>query len=323
MKKLTIFVILGLLLFLAGAGWFYYQYMLTPDSVYANRPPVTFVIQNGESLKAIALRLQQQGLIRNTTAFMLLVYQQKLATQIQAGSFQLKYNLPAKIIAQTLTKGLTDVWITIPEGWRREEIAQRFKSLLPSFDAQQFNQLTQTKEGYLFPDTYLVPQDTTPQTALNILLANFNQKYTTDLEKAAMQKNLSQNQVLIIASIVEREAQKDIDRPIIAGIIIKRFEAGWPLQTDATIQYAKATGSPSWWPPVNATDLKTIQSPYNTYLNIGLPPGPICNPGLASIKAAIYPQESSYWFYLNDNLGQIHYAATDQEHQANIQKYLN
>src|SRR5581483_2493272 len=118
------------------------------------------------------------------------------------------------------------------------------------------------------------------------------------------------------ASIIERETKSEEERPIVAGILLKRINAGWPLQADATIQYALGN-----WDPVNADDLK-IQSPYNTYLNTGLPPTPICNPGLSSINAAKNPTQSNYWYYLHDKDGQIHYATTIDEQNANIAKYL-
>jgi UPF0755 protein len=134
--------------------------------------------------------------------------------------------------------------------------------------------------------------------------------------------------VLILASIVEREAGLDQDRPLIAGILLKRWRQGWPLQADATIQYAvgddRCQGQEAecdYWAPVKKADL-AINSAYNTYKNQGLPPGPICSPGLASIKAVVYPQTSDYWFYLSDSDGTVHYARTNEEHSENVTRYL-
>ncbi|MBI4033134.1 MAG: endolytic transglycosylase MltG, partial [Candidatus Blackburnbacteria bacterium] len=139
-----------------------------------------------------------------------------------------------------------------------------------------------------------------------------------------------------LASIVERETLTDEERPIVAGILLKRLEAGWPLQADATLQYAIASVNctlrketsaaqsvkcEDWWPIPSSED-KKIKSLYNTYLNRGLPPGPIANPGLSSIKAVVSPQDSPYWFYLHDGNGKIHYAKTSEEHAENIRKYL-
>lgn len=137
-------------------------------------------------------------------------------------------------------------------------------------------------------------------------------------------------EVLILASIVEREVKFNNDRPIVAGILLKRLEKNWPLQADATVQYAiasakckgKSAKCGNWWPKnLTREDLK-IKSPYNTYLYPGLPPGPICNPGLAAIEAVLNPVGSEYWFYLSDEEGKMHYAKTAEEHEENISKYL-
>jgi len=131
-----------------------------------------------------------------------------------------------------------------------------------------------------------------------------------------------------IASLVERETRSEAERPVVAGILLKRLKAGWPLQVDAAVQYAVAGVNCSrfdpacqWWPSLTKEDLM-INSPFNTYKFKGLPPAPIANPGLSSLEAAFSPEESDYWFYLHDGQGQIHYAKTLAEHQENIQKYL-
>ena len=207
-----------------------------------------------------------------------------------------------------------------PEGWRREEFGQRLAANLEEFDYQEFLNLTKNLEGYLFPDTYLVPKEASPTAVLKIFQQNFEKKFSSDLEKAAQEKGLTQKQVLILASIVEREAGDDKDRPLIAGILLKRWLQGWPLQADATAQYVVGEEN-DWWPQVIKRDLQ-INSSFNTYQYAGLPPAPICNPGLASIEAVIYPQESDYWFYLSDSSGAVHYAKTNEEHSRNIERYL-
>jgi UPF0755 protein len=130
--------------------------------------------------------------------------------------------------------------------------------------------------------------------------------------------------VITLASIIEREGQTNEDRPVIAGILMNRLEAGWPLQADATLQYALGYQSKdkTWWKKTLYDEDKKINSPYNTYANPGLPPGPISNPGLASIQAAIYPKKTDYWYYLHDPAGGVHYAITLEEHNANIAKFL-
>ena len=130
--------------------------------------------------------------------------------------------------------------------------------------------------------------------------------------------------VVILASIVEREGLTDEDRPVIAGILLNRLEIGWPLQADATLQYALGyqAQEKTWWKKVLTDDDKKVKSPYNTYANPGLPPGPISNPGIASIRAVIYPKKTEYMYYLHDPTGAVHYAKTLEEHNANVARYL-
>lgn len=280
-----------------------------------------FVIKKGESLSTIANRLKQAGLIRSSLAFKLIVLTEDLSSKIQAGDFQLKPSLTTKEIAEFLTYGTTDIWLTFPEGWRREEIARRLANNLTNFDSQEFLSLTNGLEGSLFPDTYLIPKDASAEAVLNIFQKNFEKKFSSEVETAARKKGFTKSQVLILASIVERETKENQDRPIVAGILIKRWQNDWPLQADATLQYAK--GNPgNWWPIAVAKD-KQIESAYNTYKYKGLPTAPICNPGLTSIKAVINLQQTTYWFYLSDKEGNMHYAKTSEEHNQNIVRYLN
>jgi len=279
-----------------------------------------FVIQKGEGGKSVAYRLQQAGLINNAWAFRMLAYFQGWEDQIQAGDFRLQPAWSAVQIAETLTHGTMDIWLTFPEGWRREEYAQRLAANLAHFDKEKFLQLTKIKEGYLFPDTYLVPKDADAAWVLDIFDKNFVKKFDAGLEALTIKQGLTQKQVLVLASLVEREARNPQNRPIVAGILRKRWQADWPLQVDATLQYIKG-GAADWWPQVTGTD-KKLRSAYNTYQHKGLPPGPICNSGLASIEAVLKPRETDYWFYLTGLQGQMHYARTSEEHNANIAQYL-
>jgi UPF0755 protein len=129
---------------------------------------------------------------------------------------------------------------------------------------------------------------------------------------------------MVLASLVEREGRTAKDRPVIAGILLRRLKADWPLQVDATLQYALGyqASDKTWWKKELTDDDKKINSPYNTYMNTGLPPQPICNPGMESIQAAIYPTSSEYWYYIHDPTGAVHYARTIAEHEANVAKYL-
>lgn len=331
MKKKKLFP-LGLVLvavFLFFSGFFWWRWATQPAISLKPAPPKIFVIQKGEGLASVANRLEKEGLIKSSLAFKILVLVKGLAGNVQAGDFRLRPSFSIEEIAYILTHGTLDVWLTFPEGWRREEFAHRLASNLEGFDYQEFIKLTSNLEGYLFPDTYLISKEATPTAVIKILNHNFEEKFSSEFEREAKGKGLTKKQVLILASIVERETKYEKDRPIVAGILLKRWRRGWPLQADATVQYALATTicnlqpeDCNWWPKgLTKTDLK-IDSPYNTYQYKGLPPTPICNPGLASIKAVINPEDSSYWFYLSDQKGGTHYAETIEEQNENIVKYL-
>lgn len=329
-SKFLISILLFLLVILVAVfGWWSWANLAVTFPSLSTSTSKTFIVKKGESLSSVALRLQEANLVRQALAFKLIILSQGLAEKIQAGSFSLKTSLTPKEIAEILTHGTNDVWLTFPEGWRKEEFAQRLSANLTNFDSSQFLQLVANHEGELFPDTYLISKEASPSAVFNLLLNNFQKKFDKDLESFLSKAGLSKKEALILASMVEREAKGDQDRAIVAGILIKRLKAGWPLQVDATLQYAlanlrfKTSGDrmEEWWLTPTAAD-KKIDSPYNTYKYKGLPPTPICNPGLASIKAVVYSKETDYWFYLSDASGKMHYAKTAEEHNENISKYL-
>lgn len=329
LKKFSLFSIPLVLLVVLAAFFLWWRWATSPFDSSSNAGSKTFVIKKGESLSSVASRLQQEKLIRSGVALKLLMMKDNLEEKTQAGSFQLKPSLSLKEIAEFLTHGTQDIWLTFPEGWRQEEYARRLSSNLENFDQEEFLNLVADHEGELFPDTYLIAREASASAVFQLLYNNFKKKLSSDLTQVASKAGLSQKEVLILASLVEREARRDEDRPMVAGIMLKRLKAGWPLQIDATLQYALGTLRCSaslktdcdWWKVPTAAD-KKIVSPFNTYLNQGLPPAPICNPGLSSIQAVVFPQDSEYWFYLSDSKGQMHYARTVEEHNANIQKYL-
>jgi len=281
-----------------------------------------FVIRKGEGLNQIANNLASSGLIRNKIVFYLIVKQMGIEKKIQAGDFRLSPSMDAYKIAQSLTHGTLDNWVTIIEGLRKEEIAQIISQ---AFDIPETDFLKLADEGYLFPDTYLIPREATSGSIIKILTDNFVRRFSDQLKLEAKAKNLSEKEVLILASLVEKEAKTYDDKVQVAGIILKRLKNDWPLQIDATVQYALGYQSnEKTWLKKNLTqeDLE-IDSPYNTRKNKGLPPGPICNPGLDSIKAVIYGnQQTPYWYYISDTKGRMHYAKTLEGHETNIKKYL-
>jgi UPF0755 protein len=329
------FLALGTALIFLAVIFLWWQWASQPVSHLEIAPTEIFVVTKGESLTSVANQLEEEDLIRSSLAFRILVLSRGLAGSIQAGDFRLRPSLTTEEVAYVLTHGTLDVWLTFPEGWRREEIGRRLVANLESFNYQEFLGQTKELEGYLFPDTYLLPKEASPSAVIKVISRNFEKKFSSELASQAKNKGLTQKQVLILASIVEKEAKGDEDRALVAGILLKRWQNGWPLQADATVQYAKANKIISmiestedslkdfdWWPKkINKEDLE-IDSPYNTYEYKGLPPTPICNPGLASIKAVVEARESEYWFYLSDPSGKVHYARTAEEHNQNIDQYL-
>jgi len=282
-----------------------------------------FVIAPGQPLQKIIDNLQKEDLIRSKIVFYLIVKQLKIDKKIQAGDFRLSPSMNAYEIAQTLTHGTLDVWVTLIEGTRKEEMAE---VLNKKVNISELEFIRLAKEGYLFPDTYLIPKNADAQMVVNILENNFNQKFTKQMEEKGKNKSLTKEQIVILASLLEREAKNFKDKKIIAGILLKRLKADWPLQIDATVQYALGyqPKEKSWWKKnLTSQDLE-IDSPYNTYKNKGLPPTPISNPGLDSLTAVVEAEvETPYWYYLSDKKGVVHYAKTLEEHNLNIEKYLN
>ncbi len=276
--------------------------------VSSDGKPQAFMINKGSSISLIGNNLEKAGLIKNSLVFRFYVQLTGVQNKIQAGEFDLSKNLTLDQIIEKLKKGPTEILITIPEGLRREEVAERYKVALKKDESfvNEFLQLTNGKEGYLYPESYLFPKDASVSQIVNRMLKTFDSKV----------KDVTFEQ-LIMASLLERETFSDSEKSIVAGILYKRIENDWPLQVDATLQYIKGN-----WKPVYSQD-KELVSPFNTYKNLGLPPSPICNPSLSSIEAAINPENSEYWYYIHDNDANIHFAKTLEEHNLNINKYLN
>jgi len=319
MKKFFIFLFIFFISIIFAYAY-YKQGLLPVDK--NNKKTKIFVIRRGESLRSIIDNLYRENLIRNKLAFYLLVKNMGIEKSIQAGDFRLSPSMNAETIAKILTKGTLDIWFTIIEGLRKEEIAQLINQ---NFSIPESEFLKYAKEGYLFPDTYLIPKEATAEAIVKILNNNFYRRFNKELQKKAAKKGLTEEEIIIIASLVEREAKYDEDRQKVASIILKRLKNDWPLQIDATVQYALGyqPQERSWWKKYLTQKDLEIDSPYNTYKNKGLPPGPICNPGLSSIKAVIDASENTpYWYYLSDKTGRMHYSKTLEEHNENIRKYL-
>jgi UPF0755 protein len=313
MKKLLITILLLIIIFLAGLIW--WNNGASPVNS-SNKGAVVFVVAKGAGLKEIANNLETAKLIKSRIIFFLSARLAKLEDKIQAGTFRLSQSMTAQEIAQNLTHGTLDIWITVPEGQRAEEIADILQQKISTYNLSWRSALD-SYEGYLFPDTYLIPTNADINQIIDIMKNNFNVKIQSI--------NLSLNdpklkQIITIASLIEREALRDQEKPIISSVIYNRLNAGMALDIDATLQYIKGKTNNKWWSVPTVED-KKIVSEYNTYKNVGLPPGPIANPGLEAIKAALSPQKTNYYFYIHDAKGNVHFATTLQGHNENIQKY--
>jgi len=308
MKKLFFLLVIGfaVLLFTGFVFWFWANQPVNRQDAQKQ----IFTVPQGQPTSTISRRLKQNGFIKSDIVFQLLVGRKNLSQQLQAGDFYLSPSMNLESIIEALAHGSQDFWITLPEGLRVEQIAEKL-SQESAIEPQEFILAAKPYEGQLFPDTYLIPHSASVQDIVNLLVDTFSQKSPTQ-----------DKSTIIIASLIEREARHQVDRPLISSVIYNRLDISMALQIDATVQYVLGE-SGNWWPQnLTSTDL-AVNSPYNTYQHPGLPPAPICNPGLESLKAAVNPAETGYLYYVSDSQGYSHYAADLEGHQQNISQYLN
>ena len=301
--------------------------------------PQQFVVAQGESVAEIGSNLQQQGLLRDGDLFRLYVRYNNLDSTINAGVFTLRPNMNIQEIAQTLQRAVAaETQITIPEGKRMEEVAELLQEQL-NINADEFLRLARradynyaflkdlpdgaSLEGYLFPDTYRLPQNPTAQDVLLKMLDNYGEKVQPLMEQAKA-AGKTPREVLTLASIVEREAVIASERPTIASVYLNRLKIGMALQADPTTQYALGyqPDQKTWWKQGLTTDDLKYNDPsgYNTYVSPDMPPGPIASPGLSSIEAVITPAETSYLYFVAScsKDGSHQFSVTFEEHQSKI-----
>lgn len=323
MKKRNIFLVVVGIVIALGVGVLFWAYSQVQPVTTGDAEEQTFIVPKGQAVTTIGERLAEAGLIKHPLAFRVVVVQQNLGSKIQAGSFTLSPSMTTFEVAQRLTEGTEDVWITLLEGWRAEEIAEYLasKEELTLFDPEAFLEAASAYPGMLYPDTYLIPREMEAETIVSLLVNTFESKVTVQLgdEIEASQRDF--DDVLIMASIVQREARDYEQMRHVAGILWNRIDIGMALQVDATLQYVRGN-SVQWWPnPVPAD--KQLVSPFNTYQNAGLPPRPISNPGVEAIQATLEYMEVDDLFYIHDpETGKMYYAETIDEHNANVNTYL-
>lgn len=313
-------ILIVCLVITAGGLRSFWYYLLSPANSPDNEPK-RFVIFRGENSSDIAKRLKAGHLIRSASAFTILVRRMNAADKIQPGNYKLFSGMSTPEIVSKLVQGPLDRWITLLEGWRVEEMAEKLNREL-GISKNEF--LEVAKEGYMFPDTYLFNPETKVSDIAQTMRDNFEKKYSFDLQAKITNLGITPEEGVILASIVEREARSDEARRMVASILLKRLNIGMGLNADATIQYALGyqKGEKSWWKRhLTKEDLK-VDSLYNTYFHRGLPLTPISNPGLSSLKAVAGADSSTpYLYYYHDSQGRSHYAKTLEEHNQNIAEY--
>jgi UPF0755 protein len=304
--------------------------------------PQRFVVSKGDNASAIAAKLASQGFITDTDLFRNYVRYYGMDAQLQAGTYFLRKTYTIPELATALTNaGASTVRVQVIEGWRMEEIARAIDTnpmlaftgadflrlagpgatMSPEFAVRVGLPAGRSLEGFLFPATYELPADAPAEELISRMLQNFEAQFTDQMKLDAAAQGLTIYQVVTLASIVEREAVVADERPLIAGVYLNRLRKPMTLDADPTVQYplGNSRDSTTWWPTITVTDYRGVNSPYNTYNHQGLPPGPIASPGLASIRAVIYPQSSEFLFFRAScaNDGRHRFARTLAEQQAN------
>ncbi|MFA5386311.1 MAG: endolytic transglycosylase MltG [Candidatus Paceibacterota bacterium] len=336
--KILILSISGIvLLTLTAIGLFAYFSLFGAPQTKAE--PERFIVSMNQSKQDLIAKLHEQGFIKSEWGFNYALE----GNDIQPGGYKISKSMTAWEMAKALKEPYMK-WVVIPEGLRKEQIGeligdalswneQQKKDWAVKYTAMAYDQL----EGIYFPDTYLLPKDETVLQISDRLRAKFNEKFKPYANKFVT-ANIQWTTALKLASIVQREAAGKSDMPLVAGILWNRLLKGMKLEADDTIQYIRDdvihygearfdaqpknyTSKGDWWKPIKLAD-KQIESPYNTYRNKGLPPHPICNPGLDAIDAVLNSADTECLYYLHDSSGQIHCAKTYEEHKANIEKYL-
>jgi len=341
MKKIiAIFLVLMLLLFLTGmAGFIYVQNNLNIPYNSQDNTKKEFVIQSGESVQEIADNLEDKNLIKKADFFKLYVWKEALASKLQAGNYELSSAMPIAEMVDLFIGGKiksAEIKITIPEGFLNKEIDGRLsnnnlieKGEFIKFDEDNNLDLSKYEflkdkpeivglQGYYFPDTYIYYKNSTIENIVKKMLDNFDQKLSQDLRREIKKQNKSIFEVIILASIIEKEAGFVEDMGKVASVFQNRLDIGKALESDATINHITGSGRAQ----STYDDLK-IDSPYNTYKYPGLPPAPISNPGIEAIKAAIYPEETDYFYFLTNKNGESFFSVSYDEHLKKKAKYLN
>ncbi len=330
---LIIFIIFFAIISTGAIGGYLFAKRQLATPISQNDDEVLFEVSEGDGVAEIANDLEKAGLIKYPWLFIGYNKYEKTANNLKAGKYILRANMTIPEISNMMFIGSIGEWlVTFPEGFKIKEIAQRLsdKGIVDYDDF--INEVENGKfeyeflsdrsegvglEGFLFPDTYNFSLGVTSREIINKMLSNFDDKLTSQMREDIKNKGLTIHETVIFSSIIEKEVAKDEDRKIVSDIFYGRLNLDYPLESCATVEYILGENKER----LSYEDTR-IESPYNTYLNSGLPAGPICNPGISSIEAVIYPISTDYFYFFSTPDDQIIYSKTFEEHQINQQKYL-
>ncbi len=330
MKKIIILISIsttGLVLLLLYFLWNIYNYGLTPLNTNQTLKKISIV--KGESFSTVLGRLLDEGIINQPVKFKILARLKKFDKKIKAGDYRLSPSMTPVKILKIMEKGKVSFYkVTIPEGYNLKQIASvmagsgladQKKFIKVSTDSSYVRQkkiAAKTFEGYLFPDTYFFAKTAPCEEIISIMLKRFQTKITTEMRNRAKNMNMSIHQIITMASIIEKETGAPFERPIISSVFHNRLKKGMRLQSDPTVIY----GIKEFNGNITKKNLKTATA-YNTYVIKGLPPGPIANPGIESIKAALYPAETNFLFFVSKKNRTHEFSTNIRDHNRAVRKY--
>lgn len=304
----------------------------------------SFVVRKGETASEISDRLQAHGFIGDARVFRWMAELEGVAGDLEVGEYELSSSMRPSEILAVLAEGKTKPvpLVTIPEGWRAEEIAERLAARGIG-TADQFMAVVRkgqssapalasrpagaSLEGYLFPESYSLDPKSSPASVAQRMVEQFEARFTPEMREKAAGLGMTIHQVVTLASVIEREAVIPSERPLMAGVFYNRLREGMPLQADPTVQYAltlihsESQRQFGWWKTALTEEDLEVDSPYNSYRYPGLPPGPVCNPSLASLQAAVEPAATDYLYFVARPDGSHAFAETLEEHNANVALY--
>lgn len=326
-KFKLLFFIIVLISLIALTTYFSFDFLIS-DSKLGDE--VVFTIAKGEDVSSIVDRLKIEGVIQNKSKFIKQLISSGLDGKIQFGEFTLFENMKDRDVINIITSldKVKKYKILIKEGQTIRDLAKIVEKEglfseeeIINLDANNFvvpfiNDKVSTLEGFIFPDTYIIPRVTIDD-FIDLVLRNFSLKVNDLITGSSVAKEIGFYNVIILASIIEKEAQLDTERPLVSSVFLNRYRAGMKLESCATINYILDEPKDR----LSFEDLN-INSPYNTYLNKGFPPSPICNPGLESIMAALYPAESDFFYFVSREDGSHEFSRTYAEHLKAKNKYL-